>query len=146
MLIATESLTRLDKLHLIEQFWDELSRGSEEVESPRWHAEASAQSELAVAGGEAVFIDWNPASGETQPAPGWIRVKLRILSLAVHDLEVGRDFYERQQSGLGDYFLDTLFSDIEALLIHGGFMPAISATSGACPGASLRDLIQYQPG
>lgn len=47
-------------------------------------------------------------------------MKLRILSLAVRDLEVGRDFYERQQVGLGDYLLDTLFSDIEALLIHAG--------------------------
>lgn len=61
MLIATESLTRLDKLRLIEQFWDELSRSPEEVESPRWHAEALVQSELAVAGGEAVFLDWNQA-------------------------------------------------------------------------------------
>jgi plasmid stabilization system protein ParE len=47
-------------------------------------------------------------------------MKLRILSLATSDLEAGRDFYERQQSGLGQYFLDTLFSDIEALLLHAG--------------------------
>ena len=46
-------------------------------------------------------------------------MKLRILSLAVGDLEAGRDFYELQQAGLGHYFLDTLFSDIEALL-HAG--------------------------
>lgn len=47
-------------------------------------------------------------------------MKLRILSLAVGDLEAGRDFYELQQAGLGQYFLDTLFSDIEALLLHAG--------------------------
>ncbi|KVW92746.1 type II toxin-antitoxin system RelE/ParE family toxin [Thiobacillus denitrificans] len=47
-------------------------------------------------------------------------MKIRILSLAVGDLEAGRDFYERQQPNLGVYFLDTLFSDIEALLLHAG--------------------------
>lgn len=47
-------------------------------------------------------------------------MKIHILSLAVRDLETGSDFYERQQAGLGIYFLDTLFSDIEALLLHAG--------------------------
>jgi plasmid stabilization system protein ParE len=47
-------------------------------------------------------------------------MKIRILGLAVGDLEAGRDFYERQQPGLGVYFLDTLFSDIEALLLYAG--------------------------
>jgi plasmid stabilization system protein ParE len=47
-------------------------------------------------------------------------MKIRILSLAVGDLQAGRDFYEHQQAGLGSYFLDTLYSDIEALLLHAG--------------------------
>jgi plasmid stabilization system protein ParE len=47
-------------------------------------------------------------------------MRLRILSLAYDDLLAGRDFYERQQTGLGVYFLDTLFSDIESLLLHAG--------------------------
>jgi plasmid stabilization system protein ParE len=47
-------------------------------------------------------------------------MKIHILGLAVGDLEAGRDFYERQQPGLGVYFLDTLFSDIEALLLYAG--------------------------
>lgn len=47
-------------------------------------------------------------------------MKLQILSLAASDLAAGKDFYEQQQSGLGQYFLDTLFSDIEALLLHAG--------------------------
>jgi hypothetical protein len=40
-------------------------------------------------------------------------LKIRILSLAVQDLDSGRGFYDRQQPGLGDYFLDSLFSDID---------------------------------
>jgi plasmid stabilization system protein ParE len=47
-------------------------------------------------------------------------MKLRLLSLAYEDLLAGRDFYEMQQVGLGAYFLDTLFSDIESLLVHAG--------------------------
>ena len=47
-------------------------------------------------------------------------MKIRILSLALLDLEEGKRFYERQREGLGTYFLDSLFSDIDALLIHAG--------------------------
>jgi hypothetical protein len=46
--------------------------------------------------------------------------QIRILSLAVQDMERGRDFYESQQAGLGDYFLDSLFADIDALLLYAG--------------------------
>ncbi len=44
-------------------------------------------------------------------------MKIQILNAAVKDLEEGRIFYEKQGGGLGDYFLDTLFSDIDS----GGF-------------------------
>lgn len=47
-------------------------------------------------------------------------MKIRILSAACRDLSDGRDFYERQGAGLGDYFLDTLFSDIDSLTLHAG--------------------------
>lgn len=47
-------------------------------------------------------------------------MNIRLLSLAVEDLEAGRRFYEGQQNGLGSYFLDSLFSDIDSLLLHAG--------------------------
>ena len=47
-------------------------------------------------------------------------MKIRILTVALNDLEAGRSFYERQEEGLGDYFLDSLFSDIDSLLLHAG--------------------------
>lgn len=56
-------------------------------------------------------------SREGQFAP---LVRLRLLSLAHEDLLTGRAFYERQQAGLWAYFLDSLFSDIESLLLHAG--------------------------
>lgn len=48
------------------------------------------------------------------------RVKLRILSLAETDLLDGFRFYERQQKGLGSYFIDALYSDIESLRLYAG--------------------------
>lgn len=38
----------------------------------------------------------------------------------MRDLAHGQRFYGRQAAGLGAYFLDSLFSDIDALQIHAG--------------------------
>ncbi len=47
-------------------------------------------------------------------------MKVEILSTAEDDLVDGHAFYERQQSGIGDYFLDTFFSEIDSLQLYGG--------------------------
>lgn len=47
-------------------------------------------------------------------------MKIEILDIAMGDLQNGKQFYERQQEGLGAYFLDSLFSDIDALLLYAG--------------------------
>jgi hypothetical protein len=47
-------------------------------------------------------------------------VKLKILESASRDLLNGYRFYEQQKNGLGNYFLDTLFSDIDSLLVYAG--------------------------
>ena len=36
------------------------------------------------------------------------------------DLDIGRSFYEKQSIGLGDYFKDSILSDIESLWLYGG--------------------------
>ncbi len=36
------------------------------------------------------------------------------------DLLAGFDFYEAHQAGLGEYFTDSILSDLEGLLIHAG--------------------------
>lgn len=45
---------------------------------------------------------------------------IKLLSSAVDDLRNGADFYEAQGEGLGGYFLDSLFSDIDTLLEYAG--------------------------
>jgi len=47
-------------------------------------------------------------------------MKVRILPSALADLQNGRDFYEKQGSGLGQYFIDSLFSDLDSLALYGG--------------------------
>lgn len=61
MLITTENLSRSEKLRIIEQLWDELSRDPSSVESPAWHADALREAETLVANGEARFLDWEQA-------------------------------------------------------------------------------------
>ena len=47
-------------------------------------------------------------------------MKIKILSAAGADLEEGYQFYESQSPGLGSYFLDSLYSDIDSLAYFGG--------------------------
>jgi hypothetical protein len=47
-------------------------------------------------------------------------MKLRILPSAIQDLHRGQEFYARQSDTLGEYFLDSLFSDIDSLELYAG--------------------------
>ncbi len=48
---------------------------------------------------------------------------LKILESAIQDLERGRRFYSRHEPRVGGYFLDSLFSDIDSLLLYAGIHP-----------------------
>jgi hypothetical protein len=43
-----------------------------------------------------------------------------VLEEAADDLVSGRDFYDQQEPGVGQYFWDSLISDIESLAIYAG--------------------------
>jgi ParE toxin of type II toxin-antitoxin system, parDE len=47
-------------------------------------------------------------------------MQLRILKSAFEDLDRGRAFYARHADELGDYFLDSLFADIDSLALYAG--------------------------
>ena len=47
-------------------------------------------------------------------------MKIKILPSALADLDRGRAFYARQSKSVGDYFLDSLFSDIDSLELYAG--------------------------
>jgi hypothetical protein len=57
-------------------------------------------------------------------------MKIRLLSSAVEDLYEGRLFYEKQGEGLGEYFFDSLFSDIDSLTLHAASIRRSSAITG----------------
>ena len=52
-------------------------------------------------------------------------MKIELLTAAFKDLKRGRSFYEEQQEGLGRYFFDSLFSDIESLQLYAGIHPVV---------------------
>ncbi len=45
---------------------------------------------------------------------------IHVSSEVENDLDDGRNFYNSQQQGIGEYFWDTLISDIESLLTSAG--------------------------
>lgn len=47
-------------------------------------------------------------------------MRIVIQSSALADLADGFDFYERIEPGLGGYFLDSLYSDIDSLMQYAG--------------------------
>ena len=46
--------------------------------------------------------------------------KILVLKEVADDLNEGRFFYERKEQGIGDYFFDSIISDIESLKLYGG--------------------------
>jgi plasmid stabilization system protein ParE len=47
-------------------------------------------------------------------------MKLKILASAIADIHTGKDFYEKQAAGLVEYFLDSISTDIDSLLLYAG--------------------------
>lgn len=45
-------------------------------------------------------------------------MNIQILSTAFSDIAVAQQFYGQQQKGLGIYFQDAIFSDIDALIVY----------------------------
>lgn len=53
-------------------------------------------------------------------------MKIVITRAAQEDLLAGYHFYEQQTEGIGEYFLDSLFSDIDSLLLYAGIHPQLN--------------------
>jgi len=49
--------------------------------------------------------------------------RIRILGSGLSDIEVANRFYDSGEKGVGDYFLETVFSEIESLKLYGGIHP-----------------------
>ncbi|MDR3157671.1 MAG: addiction module protein [Zoogloeaceae bacterium] len=60
-MLALETLSRADKLKLMETLWDDLSANAADLASPEWHGEALDAARRAYDAGEAALIDWPQA-------------------------------------------------------------------------------------
>ncbi len=47
-------------------------------------------------------------------------MEIKILESAKQDLLSGYSFYESKRKGLGNYFINSLFADIESLILYAG--------------------------
>jgi plasmid stabilization system protein ParE len=47
-------------------------------------------------------------------------MKVRVLRTALEDLAAGRRFYDRRAEGVGGYFFDSLFAEIDSLVLYAG--------------------------
>lgn len=50
-------------------------------------------------------------------------MRIQVLDEAEEDLRAGREFYERQEPGVGDYFAAALAADIDSLILFAGIHP-----------------------
>ena len=47
-------------------------------------------------------------------------MKPRVLRSALNDLAAGRRFYNKTSEALGSYFFDSVFADIDSLVLYAG--------------------------
>ena len=67
------SLSREEKLKVMEALWEDLSHDEEKVVSPDWHRDALHETEKLFANGNEYSVDWSDAkkvSSVTQNDPG----------------------------------------------------------------------------
>jgi hypothetical protein len=59
--LPLQSMTREEKLRVMEALWEDLSRDESAIVSPQWHGEVLAETEQAVKDGRATFSEWDTA-------------------------------------------------------------------------------------
>lgn len=50
-------------------------------------------------------------------------MRIQVLDEAEEDLRAGREFYQRQEPGVGAYFAAALAADIDSLILFAGIHP-----------------------
>ena len=68
-------------------------------------------------------------------------MRIEILDDAQEDLIEGFRFYEKREIGVGSYFLDCLFSDIDSLVLFAGIHQLVYGITATCQAFSFRHLL-----
>jgi hypothetical protein len=59
--LPLKTMSRAEKLRIMEEIWVDLTEDDETFESPAWHKEALEEAKHAVEDGTATFSDWEDA-------------------------------------------------------------------------------------
>jgi hypothetical protein len=59
--IEISHLSREEKLRVMEDIWEDLSKDEIEVDSPSWHHAALRKTKLRVESGQETIVDWESA-------------------------------------------------------------------------------------
>ncbi len=66
-----------------------------------------------------------------------------VLEDAAADIEAGRQFYETREQGVGDYFVESILSDLGSLVLYGGIHPpTIWLSPDAVQALPIRHLLR----
>jgi plasmid stabilization system protein ParE len=71
-------------------------------------------------------------------------MKIALSASAEQDLLDGFAFYEAQQKGLGWYFLDSLYADIDSLVLYAGIHPKVFASLHRTTGRRFPFSVYYR--
>jgi Putative addiction module component len=61
MRVDLKQMSTPEKLRLMEELWEDLSRNESDVESPEWHGTVLAERERKLSSGEDTMLDWDTA-------------------------------------------------------------------------------------
>jgi hypothetical protein len=64
VVLPLNQMTLTEKLQLMEELWDSLSKSPAELESPAWHKEVLDACSAKAASGQETFTDWETAKEE----------------------------------------------------------------------------------
>ena len=59
--IDIRHLSKAEKLRMMEDIWEDLSREEEKLDSPEWHREALQETERRFKSGQEKVVDWEDA-------------------------------------------------------------------------------------
>ena len=59
--LSLKSMSKTDKLRVMEELWTDLTKDDATYESPQWHLKELRATEARVAAGKEEFIDWEVA-------------------------------------------------------------------------------------
>ncbi|HEX4140567.1 MAG TPA: addiction module protein [Candidatus Methylacidiphilales bacterium] len=62
--LPLDKMTVREKLRMMEELWEDLSRDPDNIKSPDWHRQALKEREARIASGQAKFIPWEKAKEE----------------------------------------------------------------------------------